>query len=71
MFYLGWIANIFLLFGMWVLGYKWRSSHLFLAFGDFLYVLIGLYHNMYDIAFICGVFSFLSVRNYILWDKHE
>ena len=69
MSYLGWIGNLFLIIGLFTLATKWRPANLFLALGDGLWTIYGIWLGFLDIAAICGLFTILSLRVWWLWRK--
>jgi hypothetical protein len=67
--YLGWVGNIFIVTGLWLIGSKNRKAFYFSVLGEALWVIKSLYADQYDLAVICCVFAVLAVRSYISWGK--
>ncbi len=61
---IGWIANFFLIFGVWLIGRKWKSAHLFMASGNFLYLIESIRIERYDMIFLCSILGILSIKNW-------
>lgn len=62
---MSWIANILIIVGLFILGNKDRKAFIFTFIGEVLWFTHALLHQMYDLAFICAIFSTLALRNYI------
>lgn len=67
MSYLGWVANVFVLIGMWRLGTKARGAFLWTVAGEALWVIYGFYLGMLDIALICILFGLMAAINWWRW----
>jgi len=68
----GWIANIIVLIGTFLVGEKRRSAFLWLAAGEALWAAVGLARKETDIAFVCIIFTVMALVNYYKWGvAHE
>lgn len=68
---MGWLGNIFLIVGQWGVGDRRRASFLLLFAGEAIWFAYSCYLRMWDMAFICGVFSLIMLRNFSAWKKPE
>jgi len=66
---MGWFANILLILGLWLVGDKKRIAFMFTFVGESIWTIYSIIIGMYDLAFICFVFAFLAIRNWIKWGK--
>lgn len=66
---LGWVANIFLLVGLWFLGKDRRWPFLLTFVGETVWLVAILTSTlvMWDMAFICVVFAMLALNNWRKW----
>lgn len=64
---MGWIANILVLIGTFLIGEKKRSAFLWMAVGELLWVVVGMSRRELDITVICVIFTAMAVWNYIKW----
>lgn len=68
---MGWVGNIFLVIGIWLVGYKNRKAFIFSVLGESIWLAYSIKREMYDLAFICVIFGGLAIRNWYLWGKKE
>ena len=66
-----WIANILILIGLWLVGYKWRHAFLFSIAGEALYSWMSYKTGQTELCFICVVFCVLAFRNWWKWGNDE
>lgn len=64
---LGWVGNVFLCWGIWEIGNKRRYAHLLTVVGELAWIVKSLMVREYDLAVICGVFTFLATRCWVKW----
>lgn len=64
---MGWIANILVLVGTFLVGEKKRTAFLWIAAGELLWVLVGVSRQELDITVICIIFTIMALWNYIKW----
>ena len=64
---LGWIGNIFLVWGIREIGNKRRFAHLLTMIGEAAWIGKSLMTGMYDLAFICAIFFLLAWRCWVKW----
>ena len=66
---IGWFANVFIVIGLWRIGYKDRSAFLWTIVGEVIWTGYAAYIGMHSLSFICAVFAALAVRNYRKWGE--
>ena len=66
---ISWLGNIFIVTGLWFVGGKKRWAWWFSMAGESLWILFSTLSHLWSLAFICGVFLAMAVRNYIEWGK--
>jgi len=66
---MGWVGNVFLVLGLWLVGDKKRSAFIFSCIGETIWVFHALSRQMYDLAFICVIFALLAIRSWFKWGK--
>lgn len=66
---LGWLGNIFLIWGIWEIGNKRRFAHLLTMIGEAAWIgkCLLLTPQVWDLAFICAIFFVLAARCWVLW----
>jgi len=62
-----WFANVLILIGMWMLGYKWRPAFLFSIAGEAIWAVDAYQKNHIELAVICAVFCIVTARNWWKW----
>ena len=68
---MGWIGNIFIIFGLWFVGNKKRWAFILSVIGEVCWIIHSLLIQMYDLAIICVVFALLAARSWYKWGKEE
>lgn len=68
---LSWIGNLFIVIGLWRVGYKDRNAFLYSIVGETMWILWSWSTANWSLLFICSVFNLLAFRNYIKWGKSE
>ena len=68
---LGWIGNVFLIWGIWEIGNKRRFAHLLTIIGEVAWIVKSLALQQYDLAVICAVFAVLAGRCWVKWGVAE
>lgn len=66
---MGWFGNAFLIVGLWYLHPRRRWPFLMTAVGESIWTVRSVCLGYIDMAFICGLFAYLSVRNFRRWGK--
>ena len=68
---LGWIGNIFLIWGIWEIGNRRRFAHILTVVGEVAWIGKCLLSTpkMWDLAIICTIFLVLAARCWIKWGK--
>ena len=64
---MGWIGNVFILFGAWNIGHKRRWAFLFTITGGCFWIAEGLRISKPDLIFIESVMGLVAFRNYLKW----
>lgn len=64
---LGWVGNVFLVWGIWEIGNRRRFAHLLTVIGETAWIAKSLIVGQYDLAFICVVFLVLAARCWVKW----
>jgi hypothetical protein len=66
---LGWIGNVFLVWGIWEIGNRHRFAHLLTCVGEAAWIAKSITVGAYDLACICAVFFVLALRCWIRWGE--
>jgi len=66
---MGWVGNIFIVIGLWLVGNKNRTAFIFTVIGESIWVAYAFTKGLYDLAFICIVFAVLAARNWYKWGQ--
>ncbi len=64
-----WGANLLIVVGLWFSGSKRWWAFLFTAVGEIVWASVAVYLGMYDLAFVCAIFTVLAIRNLLLWRR--
>lgn len=64
---LSWIANAFIITGLYLVGNKKRGAFLYTITGETLWLVAAIGWQLWSMAFVCAIFVGLAVRNYIKW----
>jgi uncharacterized Tic20 family protein len=65
----GWIANSFILVGMYLIGEKRPCAFGFSITGELIWSIHAYRLGMYDLAAICFVFCFVAAYNWRKWRR--
>lgn len=68
---MGWVANILILIGMYLLGEHNRHAFLFSIAGEAIWGVMGALMGRWDLALICGIFCLGTFRNWLKWGADE
>jgi hypothetical protein len=68
---MGWIGNIFLVVGIWLIGCKRRTGFLCALVGELLWTLYARQTGQWSLIFICIVFDVIYAINYWKWRKDD
>ena len=66
---MGWIGNVILVLGLWLVGNKKRSCFLYTVVGETIWSAYAVHNQQWDLATICALFAMLALRNFIKWGK--
>ncbi len=64
---IGWLATFILCYGLWLTGNMRRAGFVYALVGEVIWTVIAIERRMWDLAFVCGVFALLAIRNWIAW----
>jgi hypothetical protein len=66
---LGWIGNVFLIWGIWEIGNKRRWAHLLTVVGELAWIGKCMLSEprVWDLAVICSIFLVLAARCWVKW----
>jgi hypothetical protein len=64
---LGWIGNIFIVYGLWGIGNKQRTAFIASMIGEALWIVNASIKSDWALASICVVFFVMALRSFILW----
>lgn len=67
--WLGWVANVFLVIGLWTMGDRWPYAFAFTFVGEALWSIKVAKMRQWDMLAICVVFAILALRNLVLWSS--
>ncbi len=65
----GWIGNVLILAGFWRMGDMKRDGFILYTIGEVIWVGYAIYIHMYDLVFVCSVFTIIAIRNMLKWRK--
>lgn len=68
---LSWVANIFLIIGMWKIGDRKRYAFIFTMIGEATWLVCAIVNGWWSMAFICVIFASAAFINYTKWKKYE
>ena len=66
-----WLANFFILFGMWRLGRSHKDGFVYSLLGALLWGIYGIFVFSSALIFINAVSAAIYVRNWILWNRRN
>lgn len=64
---LGWIGNVFIVYGLWGVGNKQRNAFLASMVGEALWIANAYLRSDWALASICVVFFGMAARAYYKW----
>lgn len=64
---LGWIGNVFIVFGLWGVGNKNRRAFLYCIVGEAAWTANAVLKHDWALASICVVFLGMAIRGYVKW----
>lgn len=65
---LGWVGNIFIVTGLWLIGNKARKAFYFSIVGESCWIINALIRHDLALATICIVFLLAAIRGLIKWE---
>lgn len=66
---MGWLANAFILAGMYLIGEKNRHGFLCSIAGETIWTFRAWQSGMIDLALICGIFCCVALYNWQKWGR--
>ena len=66
---LDWIAALFEISGLWIIGNKKKSGFLLLIGCSISWIILGLMHHLYGLSVAACVCFVIHVRNYLKWKR--
>ena len=66
---MGWIANLLIFIGTYLVGRKDRRAFIFTAVGEAVWTGVAIYRDMIDLAVVCAVFGIMAIWNFGKWRK--
>lgn len=66
---MGWIGNILIWLGLWLVGRKDRKAFLFTIVGELVWVAYAAYYQWWDLSLSCIVFAAISAKNWVIWGR--
>ena len=67
----GWIANVFLIVGLVLIGRKWKHAFVLTVVGEVLWTIESIRIGRPDMIFLCVVFAGLAGLNWWKWNREE
>ena len=64
---MGWIGNIFIIAGLFLVGEKQRKAFLFTIIGELIWAVKSAYQAQWDLLFVTLIFAALAGRNWFKW----
>lgn len=68
---MGWLGNIGLVCGLWLVGSKTRSCFICTFIGECIWTVYAIHNRQLDLAVICCLFALLAIRNFFKWGKNS
>ena len=62
---MGWLGNIFIVFGLWYIGNQKRWAFLLTTVGEIIWVLHSYLGGQTDLMVICALFAILQFRSWL------
>lgn len=69
--FIGWVANIFFIFGVYQIGEKKISGFYFNTVGNLLYVVQGYMTALYSLTILSIILVLLNIKGIYQWRKDE
>lgn len=66
---IGWIGNVFIVLGLYGIGFKWRIAFVVSVIGELFWIYVAAHRGQWDLAVMCVIFAVLAVRNFVLWGQ--
>ena len=66
---IGWIGNIFFVYGVWAIGEKKISGFYVNYIGNFTYLIQGAFLGMYSLIMLSTILMLLNVVGIVKWRK--
>lgn len=66
---IGWVGNVFIVVGLFLVGRKDRRAFLFSIAGETAWIVNAALRHDWALVTICAVFNLMAFRNYLLWGK--
>ena len=67
----GWIANVFLIAGILLVGKKWKHAFGLYIVGEVLWAFESVRIQRLDMVFLCVVFAAIAGHNWWVWNKGD
>lgn len=67
----GWAGNVFIVYGLWGVGNKYRPAFLASIIGESFWIANAYRRSDWALGSICVVFLAMALRAYYLWGKNE
>jgi len=64
---MGWIANVLIIIGLYLIGNKVRHAFLFSIAGEMIWAARASLNHDWELASICCVFCVMATRNWFRW----
>lgn len=69
--YLGWVANVFFILGVYILGNKNVNGFYLNAIANFLYIIQAIYMHNTALLWLSIGLIFLNLKGVYEWRKHD
>jgi hypothetical protein len=69
--YLGWLANVFLIIGLFLIGRKWRHAFALTVVGEVLWCVVSWQLGRADMLSLCVIFACLAGWNWWSWQEAQ
>lgn len=66
---MGWVANLLIFAGTWLVGRKDRRAFIFTAVGEAVWTAVAIERGFTDLAVVCAVFGLMAIWNFFKWRK--
>lgn len=68
---IGWVGNVFFIYGVWAIGERKISGFYFNFFGNLAYVIQGLLVSLYSLTFLSILLMGLNILGIIKWQNEK